>query len=140
MGKDLFIGYAHTNIFVRNLEEAIKFYETVFGFELLFIHGKKSDQVRLGMLKLNNCFLELSEPLTCKDAIIPAAQASRNHTGIFVSDINEAVKRIGAYGCEIDEPGIIFVENFGDTGVDLQVVFFRGPNGEFIELLQEMEN
>ena len=135
---DLFTGYNHIGIYVINREESIRFYEDVLGFKLLFKVDNESDGLLIAMLKLNNCFIELLEPPQNKDTIVSSANSTVNHVGITVSDIDAALKHIESFGYTVENRGIYDVPRFGSVNIDLRVAFFRGPNGERIELFQEI--
>jgi len=52
---------------------------------------------------------------------------------------NAAIKHIESFGYTVEEDkGIVYVPRFGSPDLDLQVAFFRGLNGERIELFQEI--
>ncbi|MGZ5501223.1 MAG: VOC family protein, partial [Nitrososphaeraceae archaeon] len=57
---------------------------------------------------------------------------------ITVSDIDAALKHIESFGYAVENRGIYDVPRFGSPNIDLCVAFFRGPNGERIELFQEI--
>ncbi len=146
MGNELFTGYSHVGIYVQNREKAIEFYETVLGFKLLYKVDNGSDGLHIAMLQLNNCVVEVLEPpkeLTvlppqCAWENIPGnARATANHLGITVTDIEKAMEWVRSFGFEFEDRDIYDVPNFGSEKRSLKVAFFRGPNGERIELFQE---
>ena len=145
MKDGLFTGYSHTGIYVTDLEEAIQFYQEVLDFDFLFKLKNESDGIRVAMLQLGSCFIELLEPPTNRKVAVPrekiveGANATINHVAILVSDINKAVEHVESFGYEFEERGIYYVPNFGSDKLDLNVAFFRGPNGERIELFYEIE-
>jgi lactoylglutathione lyase len=139
MKTQLFTGYSHVGIYVRDREAAIKFYEDVLGFELLFKVDNESDGLLIGMLKLGNCYVEVLEPPEGKERIVGSAASTVNHIGITVSDIDAAMAYVNSFGFEFEDRGKYDVPRFGNPEIDLQVAFFRGPNGERIELFQEIK-
>jgi catechol 2,3-dioxygenase-like lactoylglutathione lyase family enzyme len=147
MEANLFTGYSHIGIYVTDREKAIEFYEKVLDFELLFRVDNESDGLLIAMLKLGNCFIEVLEtpaeigvlPSQCaRDNIVPSAGSTSNHVGITVTDIEKAMERVRSFGYEFESRGPYDVPCFGSESLDLKVVFFRGPNGERIELFQEI--
>ena len=144
MKNELFTGYSHIGIYVTDLEVAIDFYQTVLGFEFLFKLVNESDGLKISMLRLNNCVIELLEPPTDMDTLLPkekvvaGANATINHVGITVTDIDKAVTHVESFGYKMETRNIYDVPHFGSPNLDLKVVFFRGPNGERIELFQEI--
>lgn len=138
MENNLFTGYSHIGIYVQNREEAIKFYEDVLSFKLLFKVDNESDGLLIAMLQLGNCFVEVLEPPQGKEKILPGACSTVNHVGITVPDIDKAKAHVESFGYEFEDRGIYDVPRFGRPDLDLKVAFFRGPNGERIELFQEI--
>jgi catechol 2,3-dioxygenase-like lactoylglutathione lyase family enzyme len=139
MANEVFKGYAHIGIYVVNREKAIDFYKTVFGFELLY-RADPPDGHKIGMLKLNNCIIEvLQHPdAAVSSNVIPSATSTLNHIGISVTDRDKAVAQVRACGYKIDDGDIYDVDNFGSKDLDLKVAFFRGPNGERFEIFEEI--
>jgi len=145
MGKDLFTGYSHVGIYVTDMEEAIRFYQEVLFFDFMFRLVNESDGLKIAMLKLNNCIVELLEPpednintIVPKEKVVEGANATINHLAILVTDIEKAVEHVRSFGYEFETRGVYFVPCFGSEDLDLNVTFFRGPNGERIELFQEI--
>jgi len=145
MKNDFFTGYSHAGIYVTDLEEAIKFYTEVLYFDLQFQLVNGSDGLKIAFLQLGNCVVEILEPpenrevLLPKDKIVDGAKSTINHLAILVNDIYAAKERVESFGYEFEERGVYDVPNFGRPTLDLKVAFFRGPNGERIELFQEIE-
>ena len=145
MDNELFTGYSHIGIYVTDLKKAIQFYRDALYFDLLFELENESDGIKVAMLQLNNCTIELLEPpadrktLIPKEKIVEGANATINHFAILVNDIKKAIEHVESFGCEFEERGIYHVPDFGSDKLDLDVAFFRGPNGERIELFQRIE-
>jgi len=144
MKNEFFTGYSHVGIYVTDIEEAIKFYTDVLYFDFLFQIVNESDGLKIAMLKLNNCVVELLEPPTDREVLLPkekivdGAKGTINHLAILVNDIFKAREHIESFGYEFETRGVYDVPCFGRPTLDLKVTFFRGPNGERIELFQEI--
>jgi len=147
MGSGLFLGYSHVGIYVLDREKAIEFYEKVLDFKLLYRVDNESDGLKIAMLQLGNCVVEVLEPpedtgvlppQCARGNLIPSAQNTANHLAITVTDIDEAMKKVSDHGYEFENRMAYHVPNFGGNNLDLRVSFFRGPNGERIELFQEI--
>ena len=147
MNDKLFTGYSHIGIYVTDREKAIEFYEKVLDFKLLFRVDNESDGLLIAMLQLGNCIVELLEPpkevgvlppQCAKDNLIPSAASTPNHFAITVSDMEKAMERVTSFGYEFENRMAYHVPDFGGNDLDLKVAFFRGPNGERIELFQEI--
>ena len=145
MKNDLFTGYSHVGIYVTDLEKAIKFYKEALYFDLLFQLVNESDGLKIAMMQLENCFVELLEPPTDREVLLPkekivsGANSTINHLAILVTDIFKARAHVESFGVEFETRGVYDVPRFGSENLDLKVTFFRGPNGERIELFQRIE-
>ena len=140
MANKLFESCNHIGIYVADREKAIEFYEKVLGFTLLFRSDRKASGIKLAMLELGNCRIEVLELPQDKDkaAAAPAAAATLNHFAVNVEDIEAAKAHVESFGYKFEERGIYDVPAFGDPNLDLLVAFFHGPNGERIELFREI--
>lgn len=127
----------HVAIYVKNREEAIDFYREILGAELIFTLDNESDGILIAMMQLGNMKIELLEPPEGKEEMAPAAANTLNHFAVNVDDIEEAVNYIREKGFVFEDRIIYDVPHFGSPNLDLKVAFFRGPNGERIELVQE---
>lgn len=128
----------HVGFFCSDLEETVKFYTEIFGFELLIYGDVEVANERLAMLKLGDMVLEaLWVPNTSPTELYERALCVSNHFAIMVSDIDAVKAKL------LKHPKIVFEEeeirnvpNIGD--MDLRVTFFRGINGERVEIMQNI--
>jgi catechol 2,3-dioxygenase-like lactoylglutathione lyase family enzyme len=128
----------HVGFFCSNLEETVKFYADTFGFEVECYGDVEVADEKVAMLRLGNIILEaLWVPNISHDELYKKALCVDNHFSIMVKDI-DAVKEI-----LIRHPKVVFEEeeirnvpNIGD--MDLRVTFFRGINGERVEIMQNV--
>lgn len=135
--EDLVLRQHHVAFFVGNLEESIAFYEELFGFRLCFTGHVEAANEDVAMLKLKDMVLELlSVPGLTTEQLRRNCLNTNTHVSFMVTDVAEAKARLE------DDPRVTFEEadirvvpNIGP--MDLLVTFFRGPNGERIELLQD---
>lgn len=128
----------HVAIFVKDRKESIDFYTEILGAELLFTVDNESDGLLIAMLDLNGTKIELLEPPEEKELVEQTARATQNHYALDVDDVDEAVSYIRACGYEVEEPGVYDVPDFGKKGNDIRVAFFHGPNGERVEMFQQV--
>ena len=139
MGIDqLIIRQHHVAFFVGNLERSVAFYKRCFGFELCITGHVNVANEAVVMLKGHGMVLELlSVPGLTTEMIRENCMNTNTHMSFMVSDVAEA-KRILS-----DDPDVTFEEleirvvpNIGP--MDLRVTFLRGPDGERLELLQDL--
>ena len=145
MKNEFFTGYSHIGVYVTDLEEAIKFYREVLFFDQQFQLENGSDGLKIAFLKLENCIVELLEPPTGRETLLPkekvveGAKSTINHFAVLVNDIYKSKEHVESFGYVFEDRGVYDVPSFGRPDLDLKVAFFRGPNGERIELFQEIE-
>ena len=138
--KDFFMkhitGLAHIALFTKDLETSVKFYECLGGK----VTGQADIRKPLGtnhikIVSMPGFNLEIIEPHD--GTAIPAADGLFPHIAIEVNDIDAAI-------AELKELGITSFRNGVDKAADLPIfggirnVFFSGPNGEQLELLQHI--
>jgi len=126
---------------VTDLDASIKFYTT--GFDLQVTNKLKkievfnedgttlSRDVNMAFLKFpnQNFVLELSEtPTINSENPSPFYQ----HLGVDVQDIEKAFNRLKNIGAEVLVP----IRLVKADGVEAKQAFFKGPNGEPVELME----
>ena len=142
----------HAGIYCRDIDESIAFYEDVLGCKLLFksdaMEGDKP--LKMAWMKGMGTAFELLE---CEDkATCDKACECLNHLALRVADMDEFVAFLGEKGIAIEagpfDPPLEFdrplgAEDddlftvYGDAGTQLRIMFFRGPGGERLEVLQD---
>lgn len=129
-----FTGLAHIALFTKDLEATVKFYEALGGAVTDHADVKKpAGTNRITMVQLPGFFLEIIEPhdgspVTPEGGLFP-------HIAIEVDDIDAALTEVKAAGItsfKTEEPMTLPI--FGG----IRNIFFYGPNGEQIELLQHL--
>jgi lactoylglutathione lyase len=112
----------HIGIMVTDLEKSIKFYETVLDFSCR--RRLTFGEVTLGFVNLGDFELEL----ICGLSGHHIGDAQLNHLAFRVDDIDEAVALLSKR-----DMSLRFTDpmNLWD---DMRCVFFRGPDGERLEL------
>ncbi|MEH7342301.1 VOC family protein [Bacillus sp. JJ1532] len=111
----------HAGIQVRNLEEAIEFYESVFEFKIeqyLTLLGEK-----IAFLKREEIRIELIESEEKPSSL------SSIHLSWQVEDVEEWIWKLSVKGLKLAE-GPYKLKNGWD------IVFYEGLNDEVIELIQ----
>ena len=134
-GKEIF-GLHHIGIYVIDVQESIKFYEEVLGFHYDFYFEVEANNgfLKIALMRKDNFSVELLQ-LVDSSQVKEQAEQTWNHFTMYVADIEKTVARLRKdprVAFEQDEPGI--VEEFGKEYV--RYIFFRGINGERVELVQ----
>jgi len=118
---------AHVGIVVKDCERSADFYQQVLGCPVIDRLG--NDTLKIIYLQSGNLTIELLE-------YIAALPASRNtgvydHLAFTVSDIQAAVVSLKKQGVafESDNPRL--------TMNGKKIIFFSGPDGERIELMED---
>ena len=135
--------FNHVMLYVSDLDTSIAFYTRAFDLEvtnridsLTVVEADGSEAhrpVRMAFLKFpgQEFVFELSEQAVEAGGPSPFYQ----HLGVDVADIEAAATRAQAAGGR-DFSGIRTVRAPG--GVEARNAFFRGPDGELVELMQMM--
>lgn len=129
-----FTGLAHIALFTKDLNASVKFYETLGGTVCGHADVEKpAGTNHITLVELPGFVLEIIEPhdgspVTAEGGLFP-------HVAIEVDDIEAAVadlRAAGVTGFRTEAPMSIPI--FGG----IRNIFFYGPDGELLELLQKM--
>ncbi|MEA1961369.1 MAG: VOC family protein [Bacillota bacterium] len=125
--SDSTLGIAHIALVVNDIKESVKFYCGALGFEQS--EGFETESLDIAYLKKGSLVLEL---LCHKDDPIPSRGTGLfDHLAFSVSDIEQEIARLKALGIafEFEVPKKVFGNQ--------TIIFFLGPDGERIELVQQ---
>jgi catechol 2,3-dioxygenase-like lactoylglutathione lyase family enzyme len=137
--------FNHVMLYVSDLDESVRFYGNAFGMRL----DQKLDHLMVendtGMydtLAVNMAFLRLSGSRFVLELSQRAVNQDSNavplhfqHLGIEVDDIELAMKKAGAAGAET----LRTLTTVKAEGIKARNAFFKGPDGEIIELMEMLE-
>ena len=120
------IGIDHVSITVKDMDQSLEFYLQVIGCTLVHRRMISGGEKELALLDLHGQFIELIKPQNNQ----PIPETS-GHLGLKVSDIYGAVENLRKVkGIEfVNEEPLVVVEG-------MVIFFFKGFNGELIELVQ----
>jgi len=125
----------HIGIAVRNLNESIKFYETVLGLKCYSIEEIKDQKVRTAFFKIGETKIELLES-TGQDGPIAKFIEKKgegiHHIAYAVNNLNGTLK-------ELESTGIQLIDKVPHKGAeDLNIAFIhpKSANGVLIELCE----
>ena len=142
----MILAFAHPGLVVPDLEKASRFYQRMFGFEVISNEGwkdspemdraigLKNSSCRGLMMKGHNCFLELFEyDSTSSDTTsvldLNADSPGIRHLAFYVDDCKDEYQRLKDLGgMELGEPA-------GDDQSGY-AVYCRDPFGNIIELAE----
>lgn len=145
-------GMHHAGIYCNDLEESLRFYETL-GFKLLFkTNAMEGDKpLKMAWVKIGaDAVFELIEQED--KSVIPAAGKTPNHIALRTDDIEAFARLLKDNDIEIEagpldpplefdrpldaEDAATFV-TYGNAGAQLKIMFFRGPSFERFEVVQD---
>ncbi len=125
----------HIGIAVKNLEEALKFYEDVLGIECLSTEVVEEQKVKVAFLPIGDTEVELLEsteeggPI---DKFIEKRGEGIQHIAYKVDNIEEALE-------EMKEKGIRLIDEkprYGAGGAKIAFLHPKSTHGVLIELCQ----
>lgn len=126
-------GLAHIALFTKDLETSIRFYENLGGVCAMRSQAQKPNWVnQLALVEIHGFALEIVQPGGGEPA-----QAQNNvwgHIAIEVDSLEEAIEELRARGVDTFLSGI---NELPGTFGGVRNIFFTGPDGEQIELLQK---
>ena len=128
----------HIGIAVRNLEDAIKFYEETFGLKCYAIEEVKDQKVRTAFFKVGQTKIELLES-TEPDGPISKFIEKR---GEGFHHLAFAVKNIESALAETEKKGIQLIDKQSRKGAEELDIAFLHPKstlGVLIELCEKKE-
>ncbi len=127
-------GISHTGIAVKNLDEAVKTYQSL-GAELGEIHDAPESGMRAAMISAGEDMLELIEPVG-EGGVIGKFIESRgegiHHLCIEVDDIKKTL-------ADLADKGIRLIDTEPRQGIEGMVAFIhpKSMSGVLIELLEK---
>lgn len=126
-------GLAHIALFTADMERSIAFYENLGGVCTMRSQAQKPEWVnQLALVDIHGFTLEIVQPGGGQPT-----QSQNNvfgHIAIAVDSLEEAIEELRAHGVDTFMGGINELPN---TFGGVRNVFFTGPDGEQIELLQK---
>lgn len=126
----------HLGIAVRNLEEAIPYYEKVLGLECYNIEEVADQRVRTAFFKVGDTKIELLEP-TSEESTIAKFIENR---GEGVHHIAFAVKGIEGALAEVESKGVRLIDKTPRAGAEGLTIAFLHPKstqGVLTELCED---
>ena len=125
----------HIGIAVKNLNESIKFYESVLGLKCYSIEEVKDQKVRTAFFMVGETKIELLESAEPDGPIakfIEKKGEGIHHIAYAVNNLKEALK-------EAESKGIQLIDNEprkGAEGLNIAFIHPKSANGVLIELCE----
>jgi len=134
----------HTGLSVTDMERSLELYRDILGMEVEWdltikdipafgtIIGLPGVEERIAMMKLNNCRIELFQFYEPKGKKTERRQCDIGymHVAFVVDELDDICRKL-------EEKGIEFYSKAEDLGT-FSVIFFKGFDGETIELMMPM--
>ncbi len=128
-------GLHHVAIRARDFDRSVSFYTDVLGFRTKIAWGEPPK--RAAMLDTGDGnYLEIFE--RPEQAPPPDGEGAILHLAIRTADVDAATSRVREFGCEITtEPKDVAIRTTqGPNPTPVRIGFFKGPDGEIVELFQ----
>jgi len=138
VGGQNILGVDHVAIAVRDLERAVDWYTSNFGFQILerrLTRGERT-AMRSAVLKAGNAFLVLLEGTTSESQVAKFIQrfgCGVQHMALQVKDLGAALQQLSVRGTGVDTPIItdegirqVFLHRDERSGVRLELIERKG--------------
>lgn len=127
-------GFHHVAIRSRDLDKTVTFYTSVLGFKpavAFTFNGQRAMMLDTGDGNYLEIFERPEQPLIDEEAAIL-------HFAIRTDDCNAAIERVRAAGMPITtEPTDVQLDTtVGPNPLPIRIAFFKGPDGEVVELFE----
>lgn len=124
-------GFHHVSMKVKDLNQSLKFYTDALGFVERFSWGKDPKRTVLMDTGDGNYF-ELSQ---AEPAQSTATEGLFRHVALRVDDCKAALERARKAGAEVTVEARDATLS-SNPPIQIRIGFFKGPDGELIELFQ----
>jgi glyoxylase I family protein len=124
-------GFHHTAIRSANFDASVRFYHEVLGMKTKITWGKDHD--RAVMLDAGDGnYVEIF----ARASAFPHVEGTILHFALRTDDCTAMLEKVRAAGCEITmEPKEVTIDSSLGP-VLVKIAFFKGPDGEVIELFE----
>lgn len=128
----------HIGIAVKNLDEAVKYYENVLGLKCYSIEEVRTQKTRMAFFMIGQTKLELlesTEPLGPVGRFIEAKGEGIHHIAFAVNNLKDALK-------EAVEKGVQLIDSEPKRGADdMNIAFFhpKSTRGVLTELCEKIK-
>jgi len=125
----------HVSVVVRDLEEALKLYEGLFGLRAEKIEALPEQGIRVALLPVGGSEIELVEPVDPNSGVarfLESRGEGLHHICLEVDDVNREL-------AELEKKGVRLIDKKGRRGLVGKVAFIHpeATRGVLIELAQK---
>jgi lactoylglutathione lyase len=122
----------HTAIIVKDLDKSIEYYSTIFGFKLR-IRGRNERREMAFIYLENEANFEIELIRDLVPSISYSPNGIVNHLAFTVESIDESIHNLSS-------KGIVFKSEIPNIAIDgAKTIFFDGPNGEILQLVERKD-
>lgn len=134
MADKLITGFHHLAMHVKDFDASLKFYTEGLGFKVTRAWGQEGSRQTVLLDTGDGNYLEMSSGGPQE----PKPEGAFVHLALRTTDTDRAIERARAAGAEVTvEPKSIVI---GATPpIPVRLAFFKGPDGEVIELFEQDE-
>jgi len=132
----MFVGMDHVGVAVKSLDEAVKVYRDVLGFELKGVHVLKERKVKVAFFSTgNDAQIELLEPLGSDSPVAKFLETRGegiHHIAVRVDDVEVVLT-------QLRQKGVVLVDEKPRDGAEGKKIAFVNPKstkGVLLELVQ----
>jgi catechol 2,3-dioxygenase-like lactoylglutathione lyase family enzyme len=115
LSKPHLVGLTHVVLEVGDVEDALRFYESIFTFKLRGSHKDEQGRIDMAFIDLGDQFLALSGGRT-------QPSDTGRHFGLVVDDRNEVMASAKTAGAKMMDRGFNFLDSWGNH---IEIVAYR---------------
>jgi methylmalonyl-CoA/ethylmalonyl-CoA epimerase len=134
---EMFVGFDHVGVAVKNLDEAVRVYRDVLGFKFEGIHVLTERKLRVALFSTGNeTKIELLEPLSSDSTVAKFLETRGEgiqHVAVKVDDID-------AYLADMRRKGVALIDDKPQIGLEGKKIAFihpRSAKGVLLELCEQ---
>ncbi len=126
----------HIGIAVKNLDDAIKYYENILGLKCYSIETVNDQKVKTAFFKVGETKIELLEPTSDDSPVakfIEKKGEGIHHIAFSVDDVNKSLK-------DVEDKGVKLIDKTSRAGAEGLKIGFLHPKSTFGVLTEFCEN